>query len=160
MLDLNQTSQQRLVMETFFFGYQAFTAKADDMLARRGLSRVHQRILFFIAREPGLSNKALLKVLNVSKQALNIPLRQLLEMQLVAMETDAADKRKRRLSLTRGGAALEQTLRREQMRLVQAALASAGADAAEGWLAFNQALAGRQESEAESQDSSSPSVDS
>ncbi|QNQ99539.1 MarR family transcriptional regulator [Pseudomonas oryzihabitans] len=159
MLDLNQTTQQRLVMETFFFGYQAFTAKADDMLARRGLSRVHQRILFFIAREPGLSNKALLDVLNVSKQALNIPLRQLLEMQLVAMATDATDKRKRRLSLTRGGAALEQTLRREQMRLVQAALATAGADAAEGWLAFNQALAGRHEVEG-SQDSSLPSVDS
>ena len=159
MLDLNQTTQQRLVMETFFFGYQAFTAKADDMLARRGLSRVHQRILFFIAREPGLSNKALLDVLNVSKQALNIPLRQLLEMQLVAMATDATDKRKRRLSLTRGGAALEQTLRREQMRLVQAALATVGADAAEGWLAFNQALAGRHEAEG-GQDSSEPSVDS
>nr|WP_314564162.1 MarR family transcriptional regulator [uncultured Pseudomonas sp.] len=159
MLDLNQTTQQRLVMETFFFGYQAFTAKADDMLARRGLSRVHQRILFFIAREPGLSNKALLEVLNVSKQALNIPLRQLQEMQLVAMATDATDKRKRRLSLTRGGAALEQTLRREQMRLVQAALAAAGPAAAEGWLAFNQALAGRHEVEG-SQDSSLPSVDS
>lgn len=159
MLDLNQTAQQRLVMETFFFSYQAFTAKADDMLARRGLSRVHQRILFFIAREPGLSNKALLEVLGVSKQALNIPLRQLLEIQLVAMETDATDKRKRRLSLTRGGAALEQTLRREQMRLVQAALATAGPTAAEGWLAFNQALADRQDT-AGSQDSSEPSVDS
>ncbi|MCD4863693.1 MarR family winged helix-turn-helix transcriptional regulator [Pseudomonas sp. PLB05] len=159
MLDLNQTAQQRLVMETFFFSYQAFTAKADDMLARRGLSRVHQRILFFIAREPGLSNKALLEVLGVSKQALNIPLRQLLEMQLVAMETDATDKRKRRLSLTRGGAALEQTLRREQMRLVQAALATAGPTAAEGWLAFNQALADRQDT-AGSQDSSEPSVNS
>lgn len=159
MLDLNQTAQQRLVMETFFFSYQAFTAKADDMLARRGLSRVHQRILFFIAREPGLSNKALLEVLGVSKQALNIPLRQLLEMQLVAMATDATDKRKRRLSLTRGGAALEQTLRREQMRLVQAALATAGPTAAEGWLAFNQALADRQDT-AGSQDSSEPSVDS
>jgi DNA-binding MarR family transcriptional regulator len=153
MLDLNQTTQQRLVMETFFFGYQAFTAKADDMLARRGLSRVHQRILFFIAREPGLSNKALLEVLNVSKQALNIPLRQLLEMQLVIMETDTADKRKRRLSLTRGGAALEQTLRREQMRLVQAALGAVGPDAAAGWLVFNQALAGHHDTEAVSQDS-------
>lgn len=143
MLDLNQTASQREVMESFFFGYQAFTAKADDMLARRGLSRVHQRILFFIARDPGLSNKALLEVLNVSKQALNIPLRQLLEMQLVVVETDASDKRKRRLSLTRGGAALEQTLRREQMRLVQTALASVGPQAAEGWLVFNQALSGR-----------------
>jgi len=153
MLDLNQTARQRDVMETFFFGYQAFTAKADDMLARRGLGRVHQRILFFIAREPGLSNNALLEVLNVSKQALNIPLRQLLEMQLVVVETDASDKRKRRLSLTRGGAALEQTLRREQMRLIQAALASVGPQAAEGWLAFNRALSGRYTAAAERQDS-------
>ncbi|MDR6353875.1 hypothetical protein Q3H58_000546 [Pseudomonas psychrotolerans] len=55
--------------------------------------------------------------------------------------------------MTRGGAALEQTLRREQMRLVQSALAVAGPQAAEGWLAFNQALSGRRDSEVVSQDS-------
>ena len=37
---------QQAAMEAFFFGYQAYTAKADEMLARRGLSRVHHRILF------------------------------------------------------------------------------------------------------------------
>ena len=50
-------------MEAFFFGYQAFTAKADEMLERRGLSRVHQRIVFFIARYPNLSVKELLELL-------------------------------------------------------------------------------------------------
>ena len=69
MLDLkNQTSQQA-AMEAFFFGYQAFTAKADAMLERRGLSRVHQRIVFFIAHYPGVSVKELLTLLGVSKQA-------------------------------------------------------------------------------------------
>ena len=70
-------------MEAFFFGYQAFTAKPDEMLARRGLSRVHHRILFFIARYPGLSVKELRGYLGVSKQALNTPLRQLQEMSMV-----------------------------------------------------------------------------
>lgn len=52
MLDLkNQTSQQA-AMEAFFFGYQAFTAKADAMLERRGLSRVHQRIVFLSPATP------------------------------------------------------------------------------------------------------------
>ena len=49
MIDLKNSADQQVAMEAFFFGYQAFTAKADEMLARRGLSRVHQRILFFIA---------------------------------------------------------------------------------------------------------------
>ena len=77
MLDLKNSVTQQTAMEAFFLGYQAFTAKADEMLARRGLGRVHHRILFFIARYPGLSVKELLAALGVSKQALNIPLRRL-----------------------------------------------------------------------------------
>ena len=53
-------------MQAFFFGYQAFTAKADEMLERRGLSRVHQRIVFFIARYPQVSVKELLALLGVT----------------------------------------------------------------------------------------------
>src|SRR5476651_1968770 len=124
MLDLkNQTSQQT-AMEAFFFGYQAFTAKADEMLERRGLNRVHQRIVFFIARYPTLSVKELLELLGVSKQALNMPLRQLLE-------------------LTEEGRRFEQSLRREQVKLLQRAFAEAGETAVEGWLAVNKALSGQ-----------------
>lgn len=143
MLDLkNQTSQQA-AMEAFFFGYQAFTAKADEMLERRGLSRVHQRIVFFIARYPELSVKELLALLGVSKQALNTPLRQLLEMHLVNSVAPACDKRKRLLQLTAEGVRFEQSLRREQVKLLQRAFAEAGEDAVNGWLAVNQALAGK-----------------
>ncbi|MBU1330437.1 MAG: MarR family transcriptional regulator [Gammaproteobacteria bacterium] len=140
MLDLKNSVTQQAAMEAFFFGYQAFTAKADEMLARRGLSRVHHRILFFIAKYPGLSMKQLLGYLGVSKQALSIPLRQLQEMNLVVSVTAAEDKRKRLLGFTAEGAKLERALRREQAKLLQRAFAEAGEAAVNGWLTVNQAL--------------------
>ena len=124
----------------FFFGYQAFTAKADEMLARRGLSRVHQRIVFFIAHHPGVSVTELLSLLGVSKQALNTPLRQLIEMNLVLSVAPDTDKRKRLLELTADGVRFEASLRREQVKLLQRVFAEAGEDAVNGWLTINQAL--------------------
>jgi DNA-binding MarR family transcriptional regulator len=141
MPDLKKSAVQRQIMESFFLGYQAFTAKPDEMLARRGLSRVHHRILFFIASYPDLSVKELLSYLGVSKQALNTPLRQLIEMHLVESLTAEDDKRKRMLRFTAEGAKLEQALRREQVRLLQRAFDDVGERAVDGWLAVNQALA-------------------
>lgn len=138
--NLKSATTQQAAMEAFFFGYQAFTAKPDEMLARRGLSRVHHRIVFFIACYPGLSMKELLSALGVSKQALNIPLRQLMEMQLVQSNPAVDDKRKRLLGLTSEGAKLEQALRREQAKLLQRIFSDAGEAAVSGWLAVNQAL--------------------
>lgn len=142
MIDLKSTASQQLAMEAFFFGYQAFTSKADEMLERRGLSRVHQRIVFFIARYPNLSVKELLGVLGVSKQALNTPLRQLMEMQLVDSVACDTDKRKRLLELTAEGTRLERMLRKEQVKLLERAFEEAGEAAVQGWLAVNQALGG------------------
>src|SRR5690606_3284591 len=132
---------QRLIMEVFFRSYQSFTAKPDEMLARRGLSRVHHRILFFIASYPDLNIKQLLGYLGVSKQALNTPLRQLIEMHLVESLTAEDDKRKRMLRFTREGAKLEQALRKEQVRLLERAFNEVGEEAVSTWLAVNQALA-------------------
>ncbi|MGE8360473.1 MarR family winged helix-turn-helix transcriptional regulator [Pseudomonas sp.] len=140
MLDLKNPTTQQAAMEAFFLGYQAFTAKPDEMLARRGLSRVHHRILFFIAKYPGLSMKELLGYLGVSKQALNTPLRQLQEMHLVESVAAADDKRKRLLVFTPEGAKLEAALRREQAKLLRRAFAEAGEAAVNGWLTVNQTL--------------------
>ncbi|WLH14146.1 MarR family transcriptional regulator [Pseudomonas hefeiensis] len=140
MLDLKNPASQQMAMEAFFFGYQAFTAKADEMLERRGLSRVHQRIVFFIARYPSLSVKELLTLLGVSKQALNMPLRQLMEMHLVNSVASQTDKRKRLLELTADGERFEQALRREQVKLLERVFAEAGETAVNGWLAVNLGL--------------------
>ncbi|WNW10936.1 MarR family transcriptional regulator [Pseudomonas sp. DTU_2021_1001937_2_SI_NGA_ILE_001] len=140
MLDLKNCIDQQRAMEDFFFGYQAFTAKPDEMLERRGFSRVHQRILFFIARYPGLSVKQLLALLGVTKQALNMPLRQLIGMDMVVSSTPPTDKRKRLLALSDQGRQFEQALRREQVRLLQRVFDEAGPEAVAGWLKVNQML--------------------
>jgi DNA-binding MarR family transcriptional regulator len=128
-------------MEAFFHAYMAFIDKPDEILAKRGLARVHHRILFFVARRPRLSVKELLQALGVSKQAINIPLRQLLEMDLIHSGADAADKRIKRLTLSVSGSELEQSLHREQVRLLERAFAAAGQDAVQAWLKVNQELA-------------------
>ena len=153
MLDLKNSANQQRAMEAFFFGYQAFTAKADEMLDKRGFSRVHQRIVFFIARYPDLSVKELLTVLGVSKQALNAPLQQLIAMNLVHSEAPDTDKRKRLLGLTEEGVRFEQALRREQVKLLQRVFADAGQAAVDGWMAVNEALGQTLQSSARPADS-------
>src|SRR5512142_3283088 len=96
----------RLAIEQFYFGYRAFTNPPDRILDQRGLGRVHHRILYFVGRNPKISVNELLNLLNVSKQALNAPLRQLIEMSLIAMDTAEHDRRVRELSLTANGSKL------------------------------------------------------
>jgi DNA-binding MarR family transcriptional regulator len=124
----------RLAIEQFYFGYRAFTAPPDRILDQRGLGRVHHRILYFVGRNPQISVNALLSVLSVSKQALNAPLRQLIEMRLVAMDTAEDDRRVRQLTLTASGAKLEAQLTGTQIKQLQAVFEQAGKDAEIGWL--------------------------
>jgi len=123
----------RQAIEQFYFGYRAFTVQPDRILAERGLGRVHHRILYFVGRNPRISVNALLGMLSVSKQALNAPLRQLMQMQLVTIDTAMHDKRVRELSLTPDGTALETQLTGTQMQQLQAVFEQAGTSAEAGW---------------------------
>jgi DNA-binding MarR family transcriptional regulator len=123
----------RLAIEQFYFGYRAFTDTPDHILEQRGLGRVHHRILYFVGRNPQISVNTLLALLNVSKQALNAPLRQLIEMQLIAMDTAEHDRRVRQLSLTPSGSKLEAQLTGSQMKQLQAVFDQVGIEAEAGW---------------------------
>lgn len=123
----------RLAIERLYFGYRAFTAPPDRILDRRGLGRVHHRILYFVGRNPRISVNALLGILDVSKQALHAPLRQLVEKRLVVVDTAEHDRRVRQLALTATGRKLEAQLTSTQMRQLQAVFEQAGADAEAGW---------------------------
>ncbi len=133
LASLPREAALRLAIEQFFFGYRAFTARPDRILDQRGLGRVHHRILYFVGRNPAISVNTLLGILDVSKQALNAPLRQLIEMHLVAMNPAEHDKRVRQLTLTAAGARLEAQLTDTQMKLLQSVFEQAGEDAEEGW---------------------------
>ena len=123
------------------FALRAVVAVPDRMLQKRGLSRMHHRILFFVAREPDMTVSRLLQVLGVSKQALNGPLRQLYEQGLVAFAAAPDDRRRRLLALTESGRALEQRLTGPQRTLLDSALGSAGPRGEAAWRRVMRAMA-------------------
>lgn len=135
MIDSNNDIDPRRAIEHFYFAYRAFTAGPDRLLEARGLGRVHHRILYFVGRNPGLSVGMLLDILKVSKQAINAPLRKLVEDGLIAIEKPASDRRMRCLSLTDEGMALEAHLTAIQTELLARAFSRAGPGAASGWFA-------------------------
>ena len=134
MVDLNNTDALRAAAEQFFFAYRAFTSQPDRLLEQRGLGRVHHRILYFVGRHPKISVNALLGILGVSKQALNAPLRQLIEQTLISVDLAEHDRRVKQLTLTEAGRSLEEELTGIQTRHLAAAFAVAGEEAAQGWL--------------------------
>ena len=141
MVDQSRDEAPRRAIELLYFGYRQFTDRPDRILDRRGLGRVHHRLLYFVGRNPGVSVKGLLDILSVSKQALNAPLRQLLEMNLVAVLADGEDRRIKRLTLTLEGRRLEAELTGAQLRLLSAAFDEAGPANAAGWMRVMEVLA-------------------
>ena len=133
MLDLERQDELRNAIELLYFAYRGFTDRPDRILDRRGLGRVHHRILYFIGRRPDVSVRGLLDLLAVSKQALNAPLRQLLEMNLVTALPAAGDRRVKNLRLTLEGERLEAELTGAQMSHLQAAFDKAGPTDRQGW---------------------------
>lgn len=124
-----------------YFGFRTVVKRPDEELTRLGLGRVHHRVLFFIARSPGVPVSELMTILDVTKQALHAPLRRLVKDGFVRSEANPEDRRERRLSLTSRGKALEDRLSGHQRRLFAAAFKSVGPTAARGFCAVMQRLA-------------------
>ena len=141
MVDLTRQDELRSAIELLYFAYRGFTDRPDRILERRGLGRVHHRILYFIGRKPDVSVRGLLDLLAVSKQALNAPLRQLMKMNLVSAVADPTDRRVKNLRLTADGSRLEAELTGAQMRHLQAAFERAGRAQEHGWRAVMAELA-------------------
>ena len=138
MIDQTSDHTTRAALELFHRAYRAFTSRADRILEDRGLGRSHHRILYFVGRNPGVSVNNLFGILGVSKQALNAPLRQLIELELIGVAVAGHDRRVKELSLTVEGALLEARLTGIQLDQLAAAFAAAGPEATRGWHAVMQ----------------------
>lgn len=143
MVDQDAQERQRAAIELLYFAYRAFTLGPDRVLAQRGLGRVHHRILYFVARNPGISVSGLLQTLAITKQALHAPLRQLVGMGLIESGSDPGDARIRQLSLSADGKRLEARLTATQAERLAAAFTAAGPAAEAGWFAVMRQLADR-----------------
>lgn len=141
MVDESRNPRLLLAIEQFYFAYRAFTAIPDRILQELGLGRVHHRILYFVGRNPGLSVNDLLTILSVSKQALNAPLRKLMELGLIDVEKALYDRRMKLLRLSRKGEKLEAKLTRAQLEHLDKAFTRAGETATRGWVEVMQDLA-------------------
>lgn len=97
----HKEEQMNEALALFYFAYKTFTEKPDEIIKEYGIQRVHHRILFFIARFPGLSVNELLSLLEISKQALHGPLRQLVEKGLIESNEATHDRRVKQLSFNR-----------------------------------------------------------
>jgi DNA-binding MarR family transcriptional regulator len=110
-------------LERLFYGYRAFTSLPDEILQPLQLARIHHRILYFVARDAGLSVNTLLMRLGISKQALNKPLRELQAKALIVANTAKHDKRVKCLALSPSGIQLEERLSSSQRALLSEAFA-------------------------------------
>ncbi len=140
---VDQESRKRFdtALAAFSEAGRGLPAASDRVLARRGFGRAHQRILSFLARHPDAAVGDILRGLGVSKQALNRPLRDLVDGGWVQMRQDPTNRRAKRLRLSAGGADLEWKLTGPQHALLEAAFAAGGPGAEDTWLRVMRALA-------------------
>ncbi|MFC4342763.1 MarR family winged helix-turn-helix transcriptional regulator [Cupriavidus numazuensis] len=115
------------------FAFRGLVVKADELLATYGLTRVHHRILYAIARSERLSVGGLVELLGVSKQALHRPLKHLQEAGYVIARRDEIEHRVKILSLTSQGAEIELLASRQEAAAMQAALANVSAAEQKAW---------------------------
>jgi len=133
MADHSRESELTLAIALMHFGFRKMIEEPDRLLARRGFGRVHHRVLFFVARRPGLSVGELLAILDVSKQSLHRPMQDLLRARLIDAAVDPANRRVKRLSLTKRGRAFESELSGIQRRLFARAFERFGPGAERAW---------------------------
>ena len=107
---MKRQDELNLALESMHFGFRAMIFKPDQRLAQLGLSRVHHRLLYFVAREPGCSVNELLQAMRITKRYLHRPLKQMIELGYIRQTTDREDRRVRRLRLTARGKKLEHEL--------------------------------------------------
>ena len=104
--DLEAAGSHYELIELMFFAYRDFVGDADRVLAGDGFGRAHHRVLYFVARRPGMTVAELLEILQITKQSLNRVLKDLLDRGYMTNRLGEADRRQRRLHATPRGAAL------------------------------------------------------
>lgn len=143
MIDLDKNKPElNAALEILHFGFRALTAQPDSRLAELGYSRIHHRILFFIARNPGCSISELLDIMRISKQYLHRPMQRLIADGYIKVTADLSDRRIKRLTLSAKGKRLEHELSGVQREHFKTVFAEAGPQAEAGWRRVMGLLAG------------------
>lgn len=117
----------------FHIAFRQLVKMPDRLLAERGLSRVHHRLLWVIARSGEVSVRDLLDRLEISRQAVHLPMQQLRRAGLVTSRRSEVNRTVHLISLTPAGAEVEKALNEVQREHLRVALESAGQAGEKGW---------------------------
>jgi DNA-binding MarR family transcriptional regulator len=128
-------------LRLMFYGWRGMTREADSILARYGLGRAHHRMMFVIARHDGINVGDLGRGLAISTQAMQRPMKQLIDKGLVIVGRDPVRHRFRLLHLTEAGRELERMASEAERRVMGQAFETVGAKARDGWLAVMREVA-------------------
>ena len=142
------------LIEMMFFAYRDFVRDADLILAGDGFGRAHHRVLYFVARRPGLTIAELLEILKITKQSLNRVLKDLVDRGYVTNNSGETDRRRRVLAATARGAALIEEIAAVQSARFSRAFARLGGDAEGRAAAFLAAMMDAPPGPSKSDDSS------
>jgi DNA-binding MarR family transcriptional regulator len=129
-------------VELLYYGQLGAIRDADDYLCDYGFSQGHHRVLYILARHDGLSVGDLIKMLGISKQAAQRPLKQLSDAGFVSASRDPTQHRVKILELTKSGRELEHQATSRKRAVIKKAL---GDDAAvqEVWMKVMRVIADR-----------------
>ncbi|CAI2640415.1 HTH-type transcriptional regulator Hpr [Apilactobacillus kunkeei] len=105
-------------MSTIFFAYQRFSSMID--LKKYNLNKNQHRMIYLVAELNIASIGKIQKLLNISRQAFNVNLRELVERKLVNEVTSKKDKRIKTLELTEKGIELNNKVNEEQKKEIEA----------------------------------------
>ncbi len=97
-------------MDLLFFAHTRHLKHADEALAAVKLGRAHHRVLYFLARRPGIAVSALLAILGVTKQSFGRVSSELAAKGLIEHHPGEEDRRQRMYQLTSAGIKLEAEL--------------------------------------------------
>lgn len=143
MIDLKQLDPLDDALALMYFGWRGMTRAADDYLVTVGLSRVHHRILYTVLRGDNVTMSDLQAILQISKQALHRPMKQLLDEGYVSVKRDPTRHRFKLLELTPAGRAIERVASGLERKIMARAFKKAGAGSQETWSAVMVATAQR-----------------
>jgi DNA-binding MarR family transcriptional regulator len=117
----------------FHVAFRQLVKIPDRLLQTYGLGRIHHRILFVIGRSGEIAVGAIAERLDISRQALHGPMRQLRQAGMIASRPSAENRTVQLVSLTKKGAALDYAINEVQRRHLRLAFTQSGQQSDEGW---------------------------
>jgi DNA-binding MarR family transcriptional regulator len=127
-------------LDLLVFAHKSHLQRADDELDTLGLGRAHHRMLYFVARRPGMMTSELIDMLQITKQSAARVLSALMDKGYLRQATCEHDRRRRLLYLTCEGAALEERIAAELRQNMKRAYSEAGEEAVHGYWVLMQRL--------------------